>query len=142
MDEDFWITGIDNPKIRAWNGYAFEQVCFAHLPQIKKALGVSSVQTKSSAWIVDDGNNKAQVDLIIDRRDHVINLCEIKFSLHPFAINKTYEKQLIKKVQLFRQITGTKKAVWLTFITTFGLAKASYPNLNIQNSVKLDDLFD
>jgi uncharacterized protein len=77
-DKNFWINSLDSPEVRAWSGYAFEQICFSHLDEIRKALGIAGVQTNSSAWIGNNGTNKAQIDLVIDRRDQVINLCEAK----------------------------------------------------------------
>src|SRR5674476_1040513 len=72
-DANQWINAIDNPKHRAWSGYAFEQVCLCHLPQIKNALGISGVYSTTSSWRSATIKNGAQIDLVIDRRDHVIN---------------------------------------------------------------------
>jgi hypothetical protein len=89
---------MDNPEVRAWSGYAFEQICMAHLSQIKHALGIGSVQTQSSVWQGCEGLNAAQVDLVIDRRDQAINLCEMKFSINRFVIDKAYAESLRQKI--------------------------------------------
>lgn len=140
-DEDFWINGLDKPNIRAWSGYAFEQICLLHLKQIKKALGISSVQTVSSAWLGSDGTEKAQIDLLIDRRDQVINLCEMKFSIKPFTIDKAYSEELRRKIGVFKDSTKTTKAVWLTFISTFGLTPNAHAQSLVHTSLTMDALF-
>ena len=141
-DEDFWINGIDSPEIRAWSGYAFEQVCLAHLRQIKKALGISSVQTQSSAWIGKYETEHAQIDLVIDRRDQVINLCEMKFSIRPYTIDKEQAEKLRRKMETFRLSTRTRKALWLTFITTHGLTPNAQSQALVQRSLAMDALFE
>jgi uncharacterized protein len=141
FDDNYWINGIDTPEIRAWSGYAFEQVCLMHLPQIKTALGIASVQTQTSAWVGSDGNDKAQIDLVIDRRDQVINLCEIKFSIKTFTIAKDYSDSLRKKMGVFKDATKTKKALWLTFITTQGLTPNVHTQSLVQQALTMDDLF-
>lgn len=141
-DRNAWLNGLDNPQIRAWNGFAFERLCLTHTDCIKKALGISGVQTQTSAWLGVLGNQKAQVDLVIDRRDRVINLCEMKFSIKKFQINKQYAEELRTKIGLFREITETNKSVYLTFITTFGLEPNEYAASLVQNSLSMDVLFE
>lgn len=141
LDKDFWLKAIDNPEIRAWSGYAFEQVCLAHLDQIKQALGISGVQTRSSAWVGESGGQKAQIDLVIDRRDEVINLCEMNFSVHVFQMDKRYAEELRRKIAVFKSATQTKKSVFLTLITTFGLEPGGHGGGLVQNSLTMDVLF-
>ncbi|MDO8367066.1 MAG: ATPase [Saprospiraceae bacterium] len=141
LDKDFWLNSLDNPEVRAWSGYSFEQVCLAHLDKIKQALGISGIQTRSSAWVGESGGQKAQIDLVIDRRDHVINLCEMKFSLNPFEINKSYADDLRTKIGVFKSATQTKKAVFLTLITTFGIQAGGHAGGLVQNSLTVDVLF-
>ncbi len=142
LDENYWLNSLDSPEMRTWSGYAFEQICLAHLSCLKKALGISGVQTISSAWMGDDGNQKAQIDLVIDRRDHVINVFEMKFSREPFVIDKKYTEELRDKISVFRQATGTSKAIFLTFVTTFGLKQNAYATSVVQNSLTMDILFE
>ncbi len=141
FDKNYWLKLIDSPKHRAWSGYAFEQVCLAHVPQIKKALGISGIETETSSWKSTQANNGAQIDLVIDRRDGVINLCEMKFSISPFIIDKKYDIELRNKIGAFKGDTKTKKSVFLTMLTTFGLQSNAYSG-NVQNDLKMDLLFD
>jgi uncharacterized protein len=140
-DKNAWLNGLDSPQIRAWNGFAFERLCLLHSDCIKQALGIVGVQTQTSAWLGTEGEEKAQVDLLIDRRDRVINLCEIKFSIHQFQINKQYAEELRRKIALFKRITATKKSVYLTFITSYGLETNEYSLGLVQNSLTMDCLF-
>lgn len=141
-DRNNWVNAIDNPKIRAWSGYAFEQVCLYHIQQIKEALSVAGVITHSSAWRSQQHKKGVQIDLVIDRRDHVVNLCEMKFSLESFKITKSYATQLQQKIATFRAETKTKKAIHLTFVTTYGLEQNTWAINLVQNDLTMDVLFD
>ncbi|AYD48070.1 AAA family ATPase [Arachidicoccus soli] len=141
LDQNNWIKQLDNPKKRAWTGYAFEQVCLEHIVQIKDALGISAIETRTSSWVGHGDNQGAQIDLIIDRRDRVINLCEMKFSIHPFTITKSYADTLATKIAAFKEQTKTKSAIYLTLISTFGLVSNSYASSMIQNDLQMDILF-
>ena len=139
--KDSWINMIDNPVQRTWQGFAFEQVCIDHIWQIKKALGISGVQSANASWKGSTSEKSAQIDLLIDRRDQVINLCECKFSLDTFSIDKDYSEKLRSKIATFKAVTKTKKSVFLTLITTYGVEKNKYANLLVQNEVLMNDLF-
>lgn len=141
LDEDMWINELDSPAQKAWAGYAFEQVCLAHIRQIKHALGISGVQTVTSSWVGTGPEKGAQIDLVIDRRDQVINICEMKFSIHDFTINKKYASELRDKISVFKQKTKTNKAIYITFITTFGVNKNEYYGSLVQNDLTMDILF-
>lgn len=140
-DKNNWLNTLDSPKQRAWSGYAFEQVCLCHVDEIKKALGISGVETHTSAWRSTSSANGAQIDLVIDRRDQVINLCEMKFSINTFTIDKAYDLVLRNKIGTFKTETKTRKSVYLTLLTTFGLEQNSYAGL-VQNELTMDVLFD
>lgn len=140
-EKDFWIKAIDNPKYRTWSGYAYEQVCLYHLEQIKKALGISGIATNTSSWRSKSSENGAQIDLVIDRRDQVVNLCEMKFSINKFEIDKKYDADLRHKVGTFKTETKTRKSVFMTMITTFGLQNNAYSG-NVQNDLSMDLLFE
>jgi len=140
-DKNAWINQLDSPKQRAWSGYAFEQACLSHIQQIKNALGISGVQTETSSWISSTSSQGAQIDLIIDRRDQVINICEMKFSINAYTIDKKYAEELKNKLSVFRRETKTRKALFLTLITSFGLIKNTYESL-IQNQLTMDILFE
>ena len=141
IGQNSWMTFIDSPKYCAWSGYAFEQVCLSHLPQIKQALGISGVQTNVSSWLSKIKGNGAQIDLVIDRRDQVINLCEMKYSVNPFTIDNKYAGELRNKIGYFKQETGTRKSVFLTMVTTFGLQPNSHAAGLVQNDLQMDILF-
>ena len=140
--KDSWLNLIDNPIQRAWQGFAYEQICIDHVWQIKKTLGISGVQSNNVSWRGGTTEKFAQIDLLIDRRDHVINVCECKFSLDVFSIDKDYSEKLRAKIATFKAVTKTKKAVFLTMLTTYGVEKNKYANMLVQNEVTLDDLFD
>ncbi|MEM7369801.1 MAG: ATP-binding protein [Bacteroidota bacterium] len=141
-DVNNWINAIESPSYRAWSGYAFEQVCLYHLTQIKQALGISGVVSTSSSWRSSHSSKGTQVDLVIDRRDHVINLCEMKFSQDRYNITKSYAEQLQHKVRTFREESGTKKAVFLSMITTYGLLPNAYAMNLVQNDLEMEVLFE
>ncbi|MCR5622521.1 MAG: AAA family ATPase [Treponema sp.] len=141
-DESFWSNSYDNPAIRAWRGFTFEQLCKDHVYQIKRKLGISGVLSNESAWFVRAGEEGegAQIDMLIDRRDHVVNVCEMKFSADEFTIDKDYEQKLRRKVSRFVEVTGTRKSVQLTMITSYGVRKNMYSG-RVTNQVLLEDLF-
>jgi uncharacterized protein len=141
IDENLWINGIDNPLFRAWSGYAFEMICLHHLKEIKQALGISAVFTNTSTWYSTDKTNKAQIDLVIDRRDGIINICEMKFSIKSFTIDKRYADELRHKIETFREQTKTQKSIFLTMITASGLQKNEHSNAWVQNAISLNELF-
>ncbi len=136
-DEFFWINAHNTSIHNAWSGYAFEMVCLHHVSQIKKALGIHGIQTSVFAWYSEN----AQIDLVIDRKDQVINLCEMKFSITPFIITKKYVENLRNKIAIFRGVTKTRKNIFLTMITTYGVAQNKYTHI-AQNHLSMDDLFD
>ncbi|SFV01780.1 AAA family ATPase [Butyrivibrio sp. INlla21] len=141
-DEHFWSNMNDNPARRAWAGLTFEQVCKDHITQIKQTLGISGVLSETSTWNKqgDDKEPGAQIDLVIERRDRVINLCEIKFSGREFEIDKDYDMALKNKVEVFRDATKNTKTIIVTMITTYGIKKNMYSNY-IGKEVCMDDLF-
>ncbi len=139
-DEQFWTNSLDTPQHNSWAGYSFEMLCLNHIKQLKAALGISGIQSLTSSWRSMESENGAQIDLIIDRKDHTINLCEMKYSTEPFCISKSYEAELLKKKNCFISETGTKKAVHITMVTTYGI-KQNIHSDRIQSEVKLEDLF-
>jgi AAA+ ATPase superfamily predicted ATPase len=142
FEEGVWVNAIDNSKQRTWTGFTFEQVCLTHIAQIKKALGINGVITQTLSWKSKSTENGAQIDLVIDRRDQVINICEIKYSINPYIITKSYNEQLRNKIGVFKTETKTRKAVFLTFITTYGLVKNQYASGLVQNEITMDALFE
>ena len=145
IDSSYWSNSSENPSRRAWEGLTFEQVCKDHVYQIKQKLGISGVLSKESIWSTTSDEEKgilgAQIDLVIKRKDNVINLCEIKFSKDEFIIDKDYDLVLRNKVSSFIKATNSKASIQLTLITTYGLKKNMYSNY-ITNEVTLEDLFN
>jgi predicted AAA+ superfamily ATPase len=137
-----WSNAIDTPAYRAWSGYAYEQICLYHIQQIKSALGISGIISHTFSWKSQHSEKGAQIDLIIDRRDHVINVCEIKFSTELYTISKAYAQQLRQKVATFRAETVTKKAIFLTMITTYGLNTNQHSSGLVQHDLGMGVLFD
>ena len=136
----FWTSNLDSPSISAWKGYAFEMVCLSHAEQIKQGLGISAISTETSSWKSRTSKPGAQIDLVIDRKDGIINLCEFKYSKGEYAISDTEEMALRKKIVAFERETKTKKAVRLTMVTTFGIENNKYSGV-VQSEVILKDLF-
>ena len=139
-DEHYWTNFIENARHRAWSGYAFEQVCLAHLPQIKQKLGISGILTNTYSWISKDTENGAQIDLVIERNDKVINLCEMKYANEEITIDKKQAENLRHKRFVFREETKTRKALHVTMITTYGVKHNQYWG-NVQSEITVNDLF-
>ena len=142
-DINYWSKIQLAPLFNSWCGLAFERVCLLHSEQIKKALGISGVITHEYSWrtAANDEHPGAQIDLLIDRSDKTINLCEIKYSDIPYSIDKKYIENLRNKAALFRQLTKTRKGIAMTMITSSGLMKNSHAINNIHSEVTADDLF-
>ena len=138
--EPFWSAYTDDGSHRAWTGYAFEQVVLAHVEQIKRQLQIGGVLTRQYAWRSTESAPGVQIDLIIDRNDDIINLCEIKYCRDEYRIDAGYERQLRQRVEAFRRETGTKSALHTTLITTYGLVQNEYAE-QIQSEVTIEDLF-
>ncbi|MGL4629763.1 MAG: AAA family ATPase [Leadbetterella sp.] len=138
-----WISKIDEGATHAWAGMAFEQVCWDHVSNIKRKLGIEGVYTETSTWSKPQDMNLsgAQIDLVIDRKDKVINLFEIKYTTSPYAITKEYDIKLRTKVSTFKTATKTRKSVFLAMITPFGLVQNEYAQAIVQNELTMDDLF-
>ena len=133
---NYWMTLQTMSQYIAWSGIAFERICFAHQQQIKNVLGISGVVSKVYAYRDSD----MQIDMVIDRNDGVIDLCEMKFSKNKFTIDEDYDEKLETRRELFANKIKNAKAVHLVMVTTKGLAENAYA-FDIQNSITADDLF-
>lgn len=142
QDEKFWTNSLNSAKYRAWSGYAFELLCLNHIRQIKEALGISGILTRICCWTskAEDGHKGAQIDLVIDRADQTVNLCEMKFSRGEYEITKVDDESFDNKIEAFLQQTKTKKSLMLTMVTSFGVKKNKYGG-RIQQQVTMNDLF-
>lgn len=137
-----WLKFSVGQSWKSWSGIAFERICLKHISQLKKALGISVVYSEESAWrYAPKKGNGTQVDLLIDRRDFIIHICEMKFAESAFAIDKKYAGELQNKLDIFRQQTKTKKSLFITLVTTFGVKDNAYASSLVQHSVTIDALF-
>lgn len=139
-DEHFWTNSLDTPLRHAWTGYAFEMVTLHHIIEIKKALGIAGIQSSVSVWRSETSQPAAQIDLVINRKDGIINVLEIKYCNRKFTITKDYEENLRNKIAAFKSETHTRNAVHLVMLTTYGLNKNRYAEI-AQKELSLDDLF-
>ena len=128
-------------SVSIWSGFAFENVCFNHVEQIKRTLGISGVITEASAWSKkEDDTDGTQIDLLISRNDNVINMCEIKYYGGEFKVNKEYYLKLLKRQTILAENVSPKVAIHSTLITTFGLMQNEYSGA-FTNVIALDDFF-
>lgn len=139
-----WMNKSQTPVYRIWCGLAFENVCLKHVSQIKKGLGISGIYTEQSLWRADGKNEEhgAQIDLLLDRADNCINLIEIKFSVSEFVIDKKYAAELENKKRVFADKTGTRKNLFLTMLTSYGVKKNEHFYNTIQRELTMDALFE
>jgi AAA+ ATPase superfamily predicted ATPase len=133
----------DLQNYKSWSGYAFENICLMHIDQIRKALGISGIYTSISSFFArpKDGLTGAQIDLLIDRSDQSINLCEIKFSTKDYTLTKKEVSSIENKKRVFQYHTKSNKHLFTTIITTFGLIKNQHRIHHVDQVVVLDDLF-
>ena len=143
-DDNYFENQINTPLINTWEGLSFERICLLHLNNIKKALGVSGVYTSVYPWSCKKDLNKgiygSQIDMVVERKDDVINLIEIKYTNRKYSITSQYMDTLEKKKHDFIELTKTKSSIHLTFITLNGLEENSYSK-EIQSVITIEDLF-
>jgi len=143
-DERFWEISCDKPVLSAWRGIAFERVCFVHREQIRAALGIAGVLTDFYSWRAkSDAESSvadAQVDMVIDRGDRIVNLCEIKYAQKEYSVSGDEAMRLRRRVESFREGTGTRKGIVLTMVAPFGVKRDAH-SAAVQSVVTLDDLF-
>ena len=139
LNEHAW-SNMEEGKRNAWAGYAFEQVCILHINQIRTALGISGMASDVCSWSYRSKEQSAQIDLIIDRGDKAIDLCEMKYSDHEYELKKDYVEWLRERRDLFREVTGTNKTLRLTMIASSGIKHNMYSSA-LQARLSLEDLF-
>ncbi len=139
-----WLRISESASWKSWGGYAFEAICLKHVPQIRAALGIGSIYTEESVWrhVPGKGQPGAQIDLLLDRKDYCINVCEMKFSTGEFTVTKKYAEELAQKITVFRDVEKPRKTLFLTMITTYGVAKNQYSKGIVQSELTMDILFD
>lgn len=141
-DENYWLNTLRGAKKTSWSGIAFEQVCLLHINEIKESLGISGISTWTGAWYKSGGEEKpgAQIDLIIDRQDQIINICEMKFSSRPFEITKSVKEVIMKRKEIFVDTTKTTKSISNILITPYGEKNGKYRGL-FDRIITIDTLF-
>lgn len=135
---DIWTKIQVTQSWKIWAGYAFENICFKHIAQVKKALGLAGISTVHSQW---SSYQEAQIDMVIDRPDQCINLVEEKFCEGEFRVTKEYAMCLQRKKQLFREKTKTRKALFTTLITPYGTIEDENYLSSVDNQLTVNDLF-
>ena len=142
---NYWKSMLGTPKYNTWCGLAFERVCLWHVDQIKKKLGINGILTNEYTWrcMPDEEKNRrgVQIDLLIDRSDGIIDVCEMKYSKDTYTITADYAHELARKRDVLQSATGTKNAVHSIMITTDGVTKNEHMS-EIQAEIILDDLFE
>ncbi len=141
-DKNFWQQRQNQQEVVSWRGIAFENVCFNHIEQIKKSLGISGVITSESAWTKKaDDEDGLQIDLLISRNDNVLNMCEIKFYSDDFFVDKEYYRTIQRRITALQSIISPKISIYSTLITTYGLKKNEYCDAFIK-TLTFDELFE
>jgi AAA+ ATPase superfamily predicted ATPase len=139
-----WKQLVTKNTYTTWSGYAFENICMLHIQQLKKALGISGVHTITNSWVFR-GNEAlpgAQIDMIIERADNTINLCEAKFTKENFTVTKKYAAELKLKKTIFKQVSRTRKAIFTTLLTTYPAIRNKYYADEIEAEITMDKLFE
>lgn len=133
----------DLPKWKSWSGYAYENICLTHIDQIRKALGINGISSAISSFVAapKDGFSGTQIDLLIDRSDQSINVCEIKFSSNPYEVTKKDVDNIANKKAVFQHHTKTNKHLFSTLITTFNVVNNSNRINYIDQVITQDELF-
>ncbi len=140
--QNYWLDNMNSQSVVAWRGYAFENLCFGHITQIKEALLISGVDSTQSAWSPrgTEGLDGMQIDMLIDRADNVINLCEMKFYSNEVTIDKEMYLTMADRKAELEKVVSRKKAIRNTLITTYGIKKGEYSGI-FSNVLTIDDLF-
>jgi hypothetical protein len=144
VNANHWMMLHNSPQFKIWAGYAFENVCLNHIQQIAKALGFSGIIYSFSSWRYKpkaQNDKGVQIDILIERSDNCINLCEIKFYDGKFTVTKEYAEKLLYKKQKFIEVTKTRKTVFTTLITSFGAKENSWFLEAVNNQLSVNDLF-
>ena len=140
-EQDYWLHHLKEPEITSWRGIAFEEVCLQHIPQIKIALQIAGVASHESSLIVsgDHDTEGMQIDLLIDRADDVVNVCEMKFSKSDYVITKSYADKMQRHLDQLERIQPDKK-YHLTFVTVKPIERNAYSDI-VKSSITSEELF-
>ena len=140
-EQNYWQQHMKEPEITSWRGIAFEEVCLQHIQQIKMALQIAGVASKESSLVVsgNDGAEGMQIDLLIDRADDIVNVCEMKYSKSNYVMKKSYAEKLVRRIDALEQIQP-EKTFHLTFVTVYPMERNAYSDI-VTSAVTADELF-
>ncbi|MEN8237338.1 MAG: ATP-binding protein [Pseudomonadota bacterium] len=143
LSHRYWESKSTQPSWKIWAGYAFEAVCYKHIGNIEKALHIPKGSEIGTWKYIPRTRTKdgAQIDLLFDRLDDSITICEIKYTNQPFAIDKAYAQQLLKKQSIYQRETRTTKNIFIAMITLSGLKATMYSEELVAGQVILEDFF-
>ncbi len=138
-----WEKISNSSSYISWSGLSYENICLDHIDEIKQALKIDGIHSEAGGWHArgNDDFSGAQIDLLLDRADNVINICEIKFYNSEFLITSDYAKKLRNKITAFQVLTKTRKALFPTMITTYGLIENKHSTGLVQQSITMDSFF-
>ena len=139
-DNHYWANHLGTPETNTWLGLAFERVCLLHVQQIKEVLHIDTMATQQYSWRSKESKPAAQIDLIIDRADDVVNVCEIKYSAKEYSLSEEESQKMAYRLETFRRETGTRQSLYSTLITASPLAENAYSN-DIPVKLTMDALF-
>lgn len=145
-DKMFWSRSIGTSMHNQWCGLAFERVCLTHVDQIKTALSIGGVMSSEAAWYstMNKKNSAmargAQIDLLIDRNDDIIDMCEMKYYTEEVVLDEEEGNKITNRMLRLREESKTEKAVHAILVTTKGLKRNAYSDM-IQSVVTMEDLF-
>jgi len=139
-ETNYWVHHINTPEVNTWMGLSYERICMAHIQQIKQALRIDAISTRSYSWRSKSTTPASQIDIIIERADQIVNICEVKYSQEAYELDKDEYDKLVHRKSTFIRETGLRHTPWLTLITTSGIARGKYSEM-IQSQVTLDQLF-
>ena len=140
VETGYWKNHVNTPEINSWMGIAYERICMAHIQQIKHALRIDGISSLCYSWRSKETIPASQIDIVIERADKIVNICEVKYSQDEYEMNKEEYEKINRRKNSFVKETGLRHIPWLTLITTEGMAKGKYSEM-FQSQVTLDDLF-
>lgn len=140
VEQQYWAHHINTPETNSWMGLAYERICIAHIQQIKHALRIDAISTLNYSWRSKTSKPTVQIDIIIERADKIVNVCEVKYSQDEYLLDKEEYEKISRRRSTFIQETGLRHTPWITMITTEGIVRGKYTDM-IQSQIRLDDLF-
>ena len=140
VEQQYWAHHINTPETNSWMGLAYERICIAHIQQIKHALRIDAISTLNYSWRSKTSKPAVQINIIIERADKIVNVCEVKYSQDEYLLDKEEYEKISRRRSTFIQETGLRHTPWITMITTEGIVRGKYTDM-IQSQIRLDDLF-